>query len=138
MSLVQKSFLPVSAASLAFMAAACSDTIAPTSSLRVGSAALTIGPTPNAAGSVGVNFHSDGGAGGTTQYCGSTAGLFTIPATTTFGAALTCGNSFDLQGALANYNPGWDANLAGSEWIGPNATSNEYKTAPGRFVFQTS
>ena len=122
-----------SLAGFALIMSACSDTTAP-SSLRAGSAALTIGPTPNAPGSVGTNFSS--GAG--TQFCGGTPGLFTIPGTTTFGAALTCGASFDLQGALAVYNPGWDQNLAGSSWIGPNANANEYKTFPGRFVFQTS
>jgi len=39
---------------------------------------------------------------------------------------------------LAAYNPGWDQNLTGSSWIGPNATSNEYKTLPGTYVFQTT
>jgi hypothetical protein len=130
----RSSVLSLTAAGLALLAAACSDSTAPTSSLRAGSAALTIGPTPNAPGSVGTNFSSSAG----TQFCGGTPGLFTIPATTTFGAALTCGASFDLQGALAVYNPGWDQNLAGSSWIGPNANANEYKTFPGRFVFQTS
>jgi len=44
---------------------------------------------------------------------------------------------------LAAYNPGWDQNLGGnavgaSAWIGPNANANEYKTLPGRYVFQTT
>jgi len=133
---MRRRFSPLTVTTLASLAglsflAACSDTTAP-SSLRAGAAALTIGPTPNAAGSVGVNFSSSG----STQYCGGTAGAFTIPATITVPSG--CGTASDLQTALLSYNPGWDANLAGSSWIGPNATSNEYKTLPGTYVFQTT
>jgi hypothetical protein len=62
---------------------------------------------------------------------------YTIPAT--FAPLAGCGTAFSLQSNLVNsYNPGWSTNLAGSEWIGPNATSNEYRTAPGTYVFQTT
>jgi len=133
---MRRRFNPLTVTTLASLAglsflAACSDTTAP-SSLRAGAAALTLGPTPNAPGSVGVNFSSSG----STQYCGGTAGAFTIPATITVPSG--CGTASDLQTALLAYNPGWDANLTGSSWIGPNATSNEYKTLPGTYVFQTT
>lgn len=118
-----------SLAGLALIMSACSDTTAP-SSLRAGSPALTLGPTAHAA-PVQVTLAS----GATTQYCGGTTYTYTIPATVPTAPCAPLG--FDLQGALAVYNPGWSQNLAGSAWIGPNSTSNQYKTSPGRYVFQT-
>jgi len=134
MSRVHKSFLTLSAAGLALAAAACSDTTAPTSSLRAGSAAFTVGPTANV-GPVQVTF----GSGATTQFCsaGTVIHGYTIPAS--YAPLAGCGTAFDLSANLANsYNPGWSVPLTGSAWIGPNATSNEYRTAPGTYVFQTT
>ena len=135
MSRVHKSFLTLSAAAgLALAAAACSDTTAPTSSLRAGSAAFTLGPTANV-GPVQVTF----GSGATTQFCsaGTVIHGYTIPAS--YAPLAGCGTAFDLSANLANsYNPGWSVPLTGSAWIGPNATSNEYRTAPGTYVFQTT
>jgi hypothetical protein len=134
MSRVHKSFLTLSAAGLALAAAACSDTTAPTSSLRAGSAAFTLGPTANV-GPVQVTF----GSGATTQFCsaGTVIHGYTIPAS--YAPLAGCGTAFDLSANLANsYNPGWSVPLTGSAWIGPNATSNEYRTAPGTYVFQTT
>ena len=134
MSRVHKSFLTLSAAGLALAAAACSDSTAPTSSLRAGSAAFTVGPTANV-GPVQVTF----GSGATTQFCsaGTVIHGYTIPAS--YAPLAGCGTAFDLSANLANsYNPGWSVPLTGSAWIGPNATSNEYRTAPGTYVFQTT
>jgi len=98
------------------------------------SAAFIIGPTANV-GPVQVTF----GSSATTQFCsGSTLiHVYTVPAT--LGPVAGCGTAFDLNTALTtSYNPGWSAPLTGSTWIGPTATSNEYKTAPGSYVFQTT
>ena len=131
MSRLHKSFLAFAAANLALGLAACSDTTAP-SSLRARSPAFTIGPTANI-GPVQVTFAS----GATTQFCSGATAIhsYTIPAT--FAPLAGCGLAFDLEAALQDYDPNWDQNLAGSDWIGPTATSNEYKTAPGTYVFQT-
>ena len=124
-------------ASLAALLAvsACSDTTAPTSMRSAeGSPAFTIGPTANV-GPVQVTFASNA----TTQFCSSATLVhdYSIPAS--YAPVAGCGTAFDLQTALTtSYNPGWSAPLTGSSWIGPNATSNEYRTNPGRYVFQTT
>lgn len=131
---VHKSVYSLTAVGLALAAAACSDTTAPSSLRSAGdSPAFTVGPTANV-GPVQVTLAS----GGTTQFCsaGTVIHGYTIPAS--YAPLAGCGTAFDLAGALAVYNPGWASPLTGSSWIGPNATSNEYKTAPGTYVFQTT
>lgn len=130
-------FLSLAAAAGTLVLAACSDTTtSPTHRLSPTEAAFTLGPTANV-GPVQVTFASSA----TTQYC-ATGGYpaihtYTVPAS--LGPIAGCGTAFDLMTNLnTSYNPGWDAPLAGSAWIGPNATSNEYKTAPGSYVFQTT
>jgi len=122
---------------LAFLSA-CSDTTAPTSLRSAGGPSLIVGPTPHTA-PVQVTLASTGAPTvGATQFCSgaSTIHSYTIPGT--FAAVAGCGSAFDLESNLVNtYNPGWSAPLTGSVWIGPNATSNEYKTAPGTYVFQS-
>ena len=130
-------FLALTAAAGTLVLAACSETTtSPTSRLAPKAPAFTIGPTANV-GPVQVTFASNG----TTQYC-ATGGYpaihtYTVPAS--LGPLSSCGTAFDLMTNLnTSYNPGWDAPISGSSWIGPNATSNEYKTAPGSYVFQTT
>jgi hypothetical protein len=135
-----RSITPKAAATLASLAAvlalsACSDTTTSPKSLRTpaGAPAFTIGPTSNV-GPVQVTFASSG----TTQFCSSATqtGVYTVPAS--LAPIAGCGTAFDLESNLVNtYNPGWNAPLTGSDWIGPSATSNEYRLAPGSYVFQT-
>ena len=132
MSRLHKSFLAFAATNLALGVAACSDTTAP-SSLRARSPAFTIGPTANV-GPVQVTF----GSGATTLFCSGATAIHTYSIPGTFAPLAGCAAlGFDLQTALQAYDPGWAENLAGSAWIGPTTTSNEYKTAPGTYVFQT-
>jgi hypothetical protein len=98
------------------------------------SAAFTLGTTADV-GPVQVTLNS----GATTQFCsaGTVIHGYTIPGT--YAPLAGCGTAFDLQTALTtSYNPGWSTPFTGSSWIGPNATSNEYRTAPGTYVFQTT
>jgi len=128
--------LSLTMASVALVAAACSDPMSsPTSLLRApGGAAFTIGPTANV-GPVQVTFASNA----TTQFCSSATLVHDYSVPASLGPIAGCGTAFDLQTALTtSYNPGWSAPLTGSSWIGPNATSNEYRTNPGRYVFQTT
>ena len=132
------SFAPKAIATFASVAAlfalsACSDTTAPTSLRAPDDAAFTIGTTANV-GTVKLSF----GSSAATEYCSAATLIhdYSVPAAP-FGPLAGCGTAFDLQTALTtSYNPGWSAPIAGSSWIGPNATSNEYRTAPGRYVFQ--
>ena len=130
-------FLSLAAAAGTLVLAACSDTTTgPTHRLSPTGAAFTLGPTANV-GPVQVTFASTAA----TQYC-ATGGYpaihtYTVPAS--LGPIAGCGTAFDLMTNLnTSYNPGWDAPITGSSWIGPNATSNEYRTAPGSYVFQTT
>ena len=128
--------LSLTMASVALVAAACSDPMSsPTSLLRApDGAAFTIGPTANV-GPVQVSFASNA----TTQFCSSATLVHDYSVPASLGPIAGCGTAFDLQTALTtSYNPGWSAPLTGSSWIGPNATSNEYRTNPGRYVFQTT
>jgi hypothetical protein len=124
--------LAVAAGALAL--AACSDSAtSPTNRPFPSAPAFTIGPTANV-GAVQVTLASNG----TTQHCSGADAVhsFTVPAT--LAPIAGCGTANDLESNLVNtYNPGWVAPLTGSDWIGPNATSNEYRTTPGSFVFQT-
>jgi len=136
MSRIHQSFLTLAAAALALGVAACSETTAPTSSLRAGDASLIVGTTANV-GTVQQTIASSG----TTQFCSSATALrsYTIPGT--FAPVVGCGTAVDLQAALAVYNPGWTNNLTASSWIGPvlaSGTSNEYKAVPGTYVFQST
>jgi len=135
-----RSFLtPKAAATFASLAAAlalsaCSDTTSPTSVHPSLSPAFAVGTAANV-GPVQVTFASSG----TTQFCSSGTVIhgYTIPAT--YAPLTGCGTAFDVETNLTtSYNPGWGAPLPGSDWIGPNATSNEYRTAPGTYVFQTT
>lgn len=130
-------FLSLAAAAGTLVLAACSDTTtSPIHRLSPTGAAFTIGPTANV-GPVQVTFASSA----TTQYC-ATGGFpaihtYTVPAS--LGPIAGCGTAFDLTTNLTtSYNPGWSTPITGSSWIGPNATSNEYRTAPGSYVFQTT
>jgi len=129
------SVLSLTALGLALVAAACSDPISsPSLRAPAGSPAFTLGPTANV-GPVQVTLNSSA----TTQFC--TAGTvihgYTIPAT--YAPLAGCGTAFSLESNIETvYNPGWSAPFTGSQWIGPNATSNEYRTAPGTYVFQTT
>ncbi len=119
---------------LALIAAACSDVSNPTAVRAPGAAAFTIGPTANPAGATIISFISNG----STQYCSSADQVhnYTVPAT--LAPIAGCGGAFDLESNLINtYNPGWSQPSNGADWIGPNATSNEYRTHPGSYVFQT-
>jgi hypothetical protein len=132
MSRLHKSFLTFAATGLALGVAACSDTTAP-SSLRARSAAFTIGPTANV-GPIQVSFAS--GAG--TLFCDFATAIHSYSILAAFAPLANCNPlGFDLQTALQVYNPSWAENLAGSAWIGPNRLSNEYRTDPGIYVFQT-
>jgi hypothetical protein len=132
MSRLHKSFLAFAAANLALGLAACSDTTAP-SSLRARSPAFTIGPTADI-GPIQVTF----GSGADTQFCSLATLIHSYLISDPFAEPTGCAAlGFDLQGALADYDPGWTQNLPGSAWIGPTRTSNEYKTAPGIYVFRT-
>jgi len=93
---------------------------------------MTAGPTSNV-GPVQLTLNSSAA----TQFCSAQTALATyaVPAAP-FGPFAGCGVASDLATPLLAYNPGWSAPFAGSTWIGPNATSNEYKTLPGRYVFQ--
>jgi hypothetical protein len=76
---------------------------------------------------------------GSTQFCTAqnVIGNYTIPAT--FGPFAGCGTALDLMPALAVYNPGWDAPIAGSSWIGWTSNggpSSDYRPETGRYVFQ--
>jgi len=118
-----------------FALSACSETTAPTSLRAPDDAAFTIGTTANAAGATFVHFASSS----TTQFCSGSTLVHDYSVPATFGPIAGCGTAFDLSTALTtSYNPGWSAPITGSTWIGPNATSNEYKTNPGRYVFQTT
>jgi len=93
-----------------------------------------VGPTTNHAGSTVSHFVSNA----TTQYCSSADAIhsYTVPAT--LAPIASCGTAFDLENnLLTSYNPGWSQPLDGADWIGPNALSNEYRTNPGSYVFQT-
>lgn len=130
-------FLALTAAAGTIVLGACSETTtSPTSRLAPNGPAFTIGPTANV-GPVQVTFASNA----TTQYCatGGYPAIHTYTVPTALGPLTGCSTAFDLTTNLTtSYNPGWAAPLSGSSWIGPNATSNEYKTAPGSYVFQTT
>jgi len=123
-------------ASLAALAAlsACSDTTAPTRG--PGSyAAFAVGVATNI-GPVQTTFASNG----STQYCAAASAtlfhVYTAPGT--LNAIAGCGTATDLTTDINAYNPGWSQPIAGSSWIGPMAKSQEYRTAPGGYVFQTT
>jgi len=143
----------VSLAGLALALSACSDATAPTAARN----APTRGPSLDVvatlpaipAGSTVTNLASNSG----TQWCGYNLGITQTTSATTFTTlpptpAGTCEAAIDLTAALAAYNPGWSAPLAGSSWIGPrladglnsvgNGTSNEYKPRPGAYEFTTT
>lgn len=130
-------FLALAAAAGTFVLSACSDTAtSPTNRLSPNGPAFTLGTTANV-GPVQVSFASSG----STQYCatGGYPAIHTYTVPSTLGPLTGCGTAFDLMTNLTtSYNPGWDTPITGSAWIGPNATSNEYKTAPGSYVFQTT
>ncbi len=128
--------LSVGAAACALVLAACSDTSTSPRRLSPDAAAFTLGPSANV-GPVQLSFAS----GATTQYCAVSGypaiHTYTVPGS--LGPLTGCGAAFDLMTNLTtSYNPGWSAPITGSDWIGPNATSNEYRTAPGSYVFQTT
>jgi hypothetical protein len=113
--------------------AACSETSNPTALRSAGAAAFTVGPTANPAGATVIPFVSNA----TTQYCSSITALYSYSVPATRPAVAGCGAAFDLEPAIAVYNPGWAQGLNGGHWIGPNALSNEYRTNPGSYYFQT-
>jgi hypothetical protein len=116
--------------------AACSDTTAPTSSLRSpGAASLALLPD---VGPVQITLVSSD----TTHYCGSLipasplSGNF--PTTITTFPDGSCTNAPSLETSLETvYNPGWSAPLAGSQWIGPQSDANFYTVKPGTYKFNT-
>ena len=66
-------------------------------------------------------------------YCGLNGTIFPTSTTVFSGGG---GSAFDLTSAIAAYNPGWPAPIAGSSWIGAQANANEYDVLPGSRCFQ--
>jgi len=126
--------------------------VAPVLSLALAAGALTLaacsdgttGPTRRAISSPDLSVVAGPGANtltiasdASTQLCptGQVNGDYTVPAS--YAPILAgCVAAPSLMPALAVYNPGWDAPITGSSWIGPTANSSDYRTTPGRFVFQ--
>ena len=126
--------------------------VVPVLSLALAAGALTLaacsdgttGPTRRASSSPDLSVVAGPGANtltiasdASTQLCptGQVNGDYTVPAS--YAPILAgCVAAPSLMPALAVYNPGWDAPITGSSWIGPTANSSDYRTTPGRFVFQ--
>ena len=123
------SVLSLALAAGALTLAACSDsTTSPRSPSLSPSRSVVAGPGANQ-----LTIASDA----STQLCptGQVNGDYTVPAS--YSPILSgCVAAPSLMPALAVYNPGWDAPITGSSWIGPTANSSDYRTTPGRFVFQ--
>lgn len=119
----------VSALATVFALSACSDVTAPRAADD--QAAFTLGPTAPAGGSTVIPFSSST----STRYCNAAVSQYdpSVPPRT-FTLA-NCNASFDLQLALATYNPGWSPNQAGSSWIGSQADANQYTVPPGTYSF---
>ena len=126
--------------------------VVPVLSLALAAGALTLaacsdgttGPTRRAISSPDLSVVAGPGANSltiasdaSTQLCptGQVNGDYTVPAS--YAPILAgCVAAPSLMPALAVYNPGWDAPITGSSWIGPTSNSSDYRTTPGRFVFQ--
>ena len=119
----------------AFALAACSD-VATAPNADIASPSFIIGTTVHTAGSTAIQFASNA----TTSLCGFEAFAVAsgvVPATTPINSIPGCLAAIDLQAALAVYNPGWDANFAGSSWIGNQATANQYLVPNGVYRYTT-
>ena len=125
--------LSLALAAGALTLAACSDTTtSPTRGLSPLGADLSVTPV----GTTSLNIHSDG----STLYCAAEQinGTYTFPAEG-YNPSGCDGGTLDLMAALAVYNPGWSAPIAGSDWIGITANggpSSDYRAETGRYVFQ--
>ena len=120
------------AAGMGMMLYACADSpVSPVSDAGLSGPASVVVPAlpPAAPGSQAIAIASNASF----SYCGLNGTINPMPTTLFSGGG---GSAFDLTTAIAAFNPGWPAPLAGSSWIGAQADANEYNVLPGSRCFQ--
>ena len=120
----------LSAVAAAVVLSACSDSTTAPSALDPHEAVVGVLPTPTA-GSTAIPLATNG----TWSFCGTNATLAPTNATVFAGGG---GSAFNLTTAIAAFNPGWPAPIAGSSWIGPQADANEYRVPVGASCYRTT
>lgn len=124
--------LSIAVAAGALALSACSESVTSPPTRGVAPSAPSRSVT---SGTNSVTLASDG----STQFCsaGTVLGDYSVPAS--YAPLTGCGTALDLMSALGVYNPGWDAPISGSDWIGFTANggpSSDYRAETGRYVFQ--